>query len=166
VHREASPSHIINLVVKVFLYGSGAGSKSLQEQLSEVSDEDAFEIWRKQGAIGKLHNIIYYITRSNKRRHAFSAVQQKLNHGAQVLQLVRDIGVRWNSTFDMIERALILKPALQRHCLQWQQERGEQYYLSHDFLDSSIGKNYDTSKSCSSPLIKRPSMPGCRLRSI
>jgi hypothetical protein len=68
--------HIINLVVKALLYGSGNG-KSLQQQLGEVSNEDAFKVWREQGAIGKLHNIVYYVTRSDKRRRIFEAVQQK-----------------------------------------------------------------------------------------
>jgi hypothetical protein len=63
--------YIINLVVKALLYGGG---KSLQEQLGEVSDEDAFKVWREQGAIGKLHNIVYHITRSDKRRRAFEAM--------------------------------------------------------------------------------------------
>ena len=126
--------HIINLVVKALLNGSGNG-KSLQQQLGEVSDEDAFNVWREQGAIGKLHNIVYYITRSDKRRRAFEAVQQKLDHGAPVLQLVRDIGVRWNSSFDMIERALRLEHALRRYLMQWLPERGEQYDIANDSLD-------------------------------
>jgi hypothetical protein len=126
--------HIINLVVKALLYGGG---KSLQEQLGEVSDEDAFKVWREQGAIGKLHNIVYHITRSDKRRRAFEAIQQKLDHGAPVLQLVRDIGIRWNNTFDMIERALRLEHALRRYCMQWTPERGEHYDFTKDVLDSS-----------------------------
>jgi hypothetical protein len=67
--------YIINLIVSSLLFGTGAGSKSLQKQLGEVAYEDAFEIWREQGLIGKLHNIVYYITRSDKRRRAFEAVQ-------------------------------------------------------------------------------------------
>jgi hypothetical protein len=96
-----------------------------------------FTVWRKQGAIGKLHNIVYYITHSDKRRRAFEAVQQRLDHGALVLQLVRDIGVRWNSSFAMIERALRLEHALRRYCMQWTPERSEHYDFTKDVLDSS-----------------------------
>jgi hypothetical protein len=48
------------------------------------------------------------------------------------LQLVKDIGVRWSSTYDMIVRALRLETAIRRYCRQWQQD-GE-YDLSQDFL--------------------------------
>jgi hypothetical protein len=129
--------HIINLVVSSLLFGTGAGSKSLQKQLGEVAYEDAFKIWREQGSIGKLHNIVYYITRSDKRRRTFEAVQQKMDSSVPSLQLIRDIGIRWNSTFAMIERALRLEHALRRYCIQWLPDRGEYYDLAKDFLDAS-----------------------------
>jgi hypothetical protein len=66
--------HIINLVVKALLFSNA--SPSLQEQLGEAGDEGAFNVWREQGAIGKLHNIVYYITRSDSRRRAFEAAQK------------------------------------------------------------------------------------------
>jgi hypothetical protein len=53
------------------------------------------------------------------------------------LQLIRDIGVRWNSTFAMIERALRLEHVLRRYCIQWLPDRGEYYDLVKDFLDAS-----------------------------
>lgn len=82
-------------------------------------------------------NIVYYITRSDKRRRAFEAVQQKMDSSVPSLQLIRDIGVRWNSTFAMIERALRLEHELRGYCIQWFPERGEHYDLTKDFLDAS-----------------------------
>jgi len=105
--------HIINLVVKALLFGNS--SASLQQQLGDAGDDNAFKIWREQGAIGKLHNIVFYITRSVNRRRAFER-SQKVDSSDLILQLVRDIGVRWNSTFAMIQRALRLKDALHRYC--------------------------------------------------
>jgi hypothetical protein len=125
--------HIINLVVKALLFG--ASSSSLQEQLGEVGDDNAFKVWREQGAIGKLHNIVYYITRSDKRRRAFERTQ-KVDSNELTVQLTKDVGVRWNSTYDMIQRALRLKDVLHRYCKHWKQERGESYDLMKDMLDA------------------------------
>lgn len=125
--------HIINLVVKALLFGSG--SVSLQKQLDDAGDDDTFKIWREQGAIGHLHNIVTYIARSDRRRRAFEAAQ-KVDASDFTLQLVKDLGVRWNSTYSMIQRALRLQPAIHRYCLQWTPADGESYDLSKDFLDA------------------------------
>lgn len=108
--------HIINLVVKALLFSAGSGL--LQEKLGEVGDDDAFKVWREQGAIGKLHNIVYYITRSDKRRRAFERVQ-RVDSNELAVQLIKDVGVRWNSTYNMIQRALRLEDALHRYCKHW-----------------------------------------------
>jgi hypothetical protein len=128
--------HIINLVVKAMLFGSS--SASLQQQLGKAGDDNAFKVWREQGAIGKLHNIIYYITRSGKRRRVFERCQkERIDSSKLTLQLVKDIGVRWNSTFTMITRSLELKEAIHRYCKQWRQERGESYDLQRDMLTAT-----------------------------
>jgi hypothetical protein len=108
--------HIVNLVVKALLYGSK--SSMLQQELGAAAgdDEASFKIWREQGSIGRLHNIVTYISRSDSRRRAFEATQ-KVDASMFSLQLVRHLGVRWNSTFAMIKRALELQQAIQRYCL-------------------------------------------------
>lgn len=62
---------MINLVVKALLFGNK--STSLQKALEDSSDADHFKIWRGQGAIGKLHNLVTYIARSESRLRAFEA---------------------------------------------------------------------------------------------
>lgn len=73
--------HIINLVVKALLYRSG--SASLQKQLDDVGDDDAFKIWREQGAIGHLHDIVTYVrgptiagVRSRPLRRSMQAISR------------------------------------------------------------------------------------------
>lgn len=66
--------HIINIVVKALLFGTS--SALLQQQLGEAGDDEAFKVWREQGAIGKLYNIVFHITRSNRRQRAFEASQK------------------------------------------------------------------------------------------
>jgi hypothetical protein len=50
--------YIVNLVVKAILYGD----TQLQSQLDDCSDHEACKVWRKQGAIGRLHNLVTYIS--------------------------------------------------------------------------------------------------------
>jgi hypothetical protein len=49
------------------------------------------------------------------------------------LQLVKDIGVRWSSTYDMIVRVLRLQSAIKRYYRQWELMDNE-YDLTLDFL--------------------------------
>jgi multisubunit Na+/H+ antiporter MnhC subunit len=57
-HQLRYTSHIINLAVMEFLIGkqlrtTGSYGRPSKEEIEE---------WRKRGAIGKLHNIVVYIT--------------------------------------------------------------------------------------------------------
>ena len=79
---------------------------------------------------------MFYITRSNRRRRDFEHTQ-KVDSGELTLQLVRDIGVWWNSTQAMIQRALQLKDALHRYCKNWRPIHGESYDLKKDALDAT-----------------------------
>lgn len=128
--------HMINLVVKALLYGSR--SSALQKELQQVNDQEAFKVWRQQGALGHLHNLVTYIDRSEQRQRAFEAAQKKVYVDAeykQTLHLLKDTGVRWNSTYTMIERALNLDLALKRYCRDWRPAPHETYDLTADFLD-------------------------------
>ena len=58
--------HIINLVVKAILFGEGISR--FERDLIGASDQETFELWRKFGVIGKVHNIVKYIMRSDQRR--------------------------------------------------------------------------------------------------
>lgn len=124
--------HIVNLVVKALLFGEG--TSRLQKELQDAGDKEAFAIWRKQGAIGHLHNIVTYIARSPKRLKAFEAIQ-KVDASDFSLRLIKDLGVRWNSTYSMIHRAIQLKEKIKYYCKHWRKAPGEQYDLTADFLD-------------------------------
>jgi hypothetical protein len=108
--------HMINLVVKALLFGTK--NTAFQKDLREANDADSFVLWRENGAIGKLHNIVTYIMRSDSRVRNFETTQKVVADDLMVrtLHLKRDFGVRWNSTYYMIQRALKLKPAIQKYC--------------------------------------------------
>jgi hypothetical protein len=102
--------HIINLVVKALLFSTR--SNAFQKDLQEASDSDAFMLWRQHGAIGRLHNLVAYITRSERRLREFETSQRVVAGDlVRTLHLKKDLGIRWNSTYYMIKRALYLQLA-------------------------------------------------------
>ena len=73
--------HIINLVVKAFLWGEEPEAFELEaESLQNQQDEEAeLLLWRRRGPIGKLHNIIAWIGRSPQRRDKFNEKVKQLH---------------------------------------------------------------------------------------
>ena len=62
--------HVINLVAHKVLFGSSV--EAFEHELSNVTAEVVeLQTWRRKGPIGKLHNIIRYITHSAERQDAF-----------------------------------------------------------------------------------------------
>ncbi len=55
--------HIINLIAKAFLFGNKSETFEADVAVAEsVRDfEGAMRLWRKQKAIGKLHNLVRFI---------------------------------------------------------------------------------------------------------
>lgn len=75
--RARCVAHIINLAAQAFLFGKDVAA--FEDALttddggfSSVKVTAAQDKWRKQGAIGKLHNIVQYIFSSSGRRDAWS----------------------------------------------------------------------------------------------
>ena len=64
--------HILNLVVKAFLWGSDweAFEKQVDqaEEYTVENEKQALKTWRTKGAMGKLHNIGTWILRTPQRR--------------------------------------------------------------------------------------------------
>jgi hypothetical protein len=68
--------HIVNLCAQAFLIGKDAEKvcKDLDAAYREGDMKRIKELWRKRGAIGKLHNIIRYIRASPQRRQFFRSI--------------------------------------------------------------------------------------------
>lgn len=132
--------HIINLIVKAILFGKGVGK--FQRQLAGAGDSEQFKLWRKRGPIGKVHNIVKYINRSEQRRQDFESLQATTAGTDKTFyyKLLQDGGIRWNSTYDMITRALKLRDALDLYLFRWQMPPKDgncQYDLSQDKLSAA-----------------------------
>lgn len=132
--------HVVNLVVKALLFGEGL--TRFTKELKDASDFHVSGIWRSKGAIGKLHNLVVYITRSSQRVQAFNRAQCDAADDllAFYLRLRRDTGIRWNSIYTIIERALVLEDALRLFGSRWSGskagERGDTGFSKEDILDT------------------------------
>ncbi|KAF4333664.1 transposase, partial [Fusarium beomiforme] len=80
-------------------------------------EERELRLWRKRGAVGKLHNIVRFVRASPQRRELMKslACDQNDEDGYQLfeeeraaidLKLMQNNETRWNSTFLMIQRAI------------------------------------------------------------
>lgn len=72
------------------------------------------EAWRKKGPVGRLHNRVVHIKDNSSRRLFFESKQCEAaeDDGAKLYRAVLNGGIRWNSTYEMVHRALQLKDAL------------------------------------------------------
>ncbi|RKK91315.1 hypothetical protein BFJ70_g17814, partial [Fusarium oxysporum] len=57
--------HILNLAVKALLFGHNSEAFEDDIQGNETLDAKAHELWRRKGPVGKLHNLIFWIHRSD-----------------------------------------------------------------------------------------------------
>lgn len=114
--RVRCVAHIINLAAQAFLFGKDVAAFEGEVIASSgnfnaaqmAADQDR---WRKQGAQGKLHNIVQYIFSSSQRRDAWSDVSIGQN-GIDKLWPVKDNTTRWNSQYEAIKTAIRLRPRL------------------------------------------------------
>ena len=96
--------HILNLVVQALLFGTNINE--FESELRGASEDCAFNIWNKRGAIGKLHNMMTYIRRTDQRRQALRDLQKELTEDDTIFTYnpVVDGKTRWNSVYMMISR--------------------------------------------------------------
>lgn len=137
--RLRCSGHIYNLMCKAILYGvdgdclEDASQEATISQLTMTSvssfeavinggssDEAKLTAWRKKGPVGKLHNTVIHIKSSSSRRLLFESKQRQggstpedeESDAMKIYRVVVNGGIRWNSTYLMIERAMLLKDAL------------------------------------------------------
>jgi len=97
--------HIINLVVRSLFFGTSVEALQL--------DSVEFETWRRIGPIGRLHNTIRRVRGSPQRRKRFLGFQSNdSDSDLEPLMARQNNDTRWDSTFNMINRAL--KPQVRR----------------------------------------------------
>ena len=132
--------HIINLIAESYIFGQDAST--WEKNFTKSGPGERRKLWRQRGELGKLHNLVVHVTASGKRTELFQKLQLEANTGIaskRVWKLVLDGGIRWNSTYSMIQRALDLKEALDIYALklrvstdEYDQETYQSDYLTED----------------------------------
>jgi hypothetical protein len=108
--------HVINLVVKAFLWGVDVDAfeqdiASYQELEKEVEE---LITWRKRGPMGKLHNICVWICRTPQRRDMFEEkVKQQLGHITNAKVPIVGSITRWGGDYDGLKRAFLLREPIE-----------------------------------------------------
>jgi hypothetical protein len=131
--------HVINLVVKNLLFGKDP--EAFEVELEQPRDEIAMlELWRKKGPIGRLHNIVVHVRQSGQRSKLFKRLQSiDINdvdsEKSVTYELIRDNKTRWNSTYDMIERAVKLRNTIDAY-IQTQLQNDPKSSIRHDQLSA------------------------------
>jgi hypothetical protein len=102
--------HIINLIARQILFGDDPDAFETGVEMAQDPKMELL-LWRRQGPVGKLHNIVIWISRSSQRVQRFLKLQT-LYSDDLALHLVVDVTTRWNSSLDMIERGVKLRVAI------------------------------------------------------
>jgi hypothetical protein len=129
LHRLRCQGHILNLAAQSFLFVT---DKETLTEYHEQSDSTKYNVslaeiekWRRQGPLGKLHNIVIYIQASIQREQKF----WELSSGSR---LIRDNDTRWNSWYSILAVAINLREAIDEYYQDFNAE------LSIDYADDIL----------------------------
>ncbi|OBS17487.1 hypothetical protein FPOA_26474 [Fusarium poae] len=122
--------HILNLAVKALLFGHNSEAFEDDIQGNEALDAKSHELWRRKGPVGKLHNLIFWIHRSDSLTNLLRSLQltvysksdDPVVRAKKPLDVIIDVVTRWLSTLYMIRRALLLKDFLED---LWYEQKSE-----------------------------------------
>ena len=109
--------HIINLAAQAYLFGEK--DEAFEENLHKYEAEikaGQLKLWELCGPIGKLHYVVAYIRKTPQRRQAFKRLPG--HPDAPQLEVVCDNATRWNSAYQMIQRAFLLRDQIDIYCFQ------------------------------------------------
>ena len=123
-HRLRCYGHILNLVAHHFLLGEDADAFQREVLVNELlqQDEKNFKLWRKQGPVGKLHNIVRFVRASPQRSELMREIAREdleetfflSEESTAELELIQNNNTRWNSTYLMIRRAIKKQDDIER----------------------------------------------------
>ncbi|THU78735.1 hypothetical protein K435DRAFT_578893, partial [Dendrothele bispora CBS 962.96] len=120
--------HIVNLSCKAVI--DAVTNIDYAADDSEEFDPDI----SGHDVIASIRALVRGIRSSSLRRQLFSEILENL--GQKDLQLLRDVTTRWSSTFLMIDRAIILREAIERFLASQRFQELEKYRLEDSDWDT------------------------------
>lgn len=110
--------HILNLVVKALLFGKDADAFEESLVNGELLARAAHDLWMQKGPVGKAHNFVVWVHRSDMLTQLLRQLQQdffEASDDAKVrkqkpVDVIVDNDTRWLSQYYMIRRLLRLQP--------------------------------------------------------
>jgi hypothetical protein len=127
LHRRARcVGHIINLVVKALLFGKDVEAFDESIEKGELLARAAHDEWMKKGPVGKVHNWVVWVHRSDVLTNLLKQLQQDSIDAStdpevqklRPLEVILDNDTRWLSQYYMIKRALKLQPFYEEFMLK------------------------------------------------
>ena len=117
------------------LFGHKADAFKRQLSGQEPLSEAEHLLWQKRGPVGKLHNIVVFIHRSDKltsllRELQRTAFDQSLNPKVKTMKpvdVILDNDTRWLSQLYMIRRALRLRDCIELLIARYRVEFEQQH---------------------------------------
>ena len=127
--RLRCAAHVFNLVAHQIMYGTDLEAFKHEIQRPKELEEE-LQLWRKKGPLGRLYNIIMWVTdkhADSNRAKVFKEIQTQQftamradpedESSNRVYDLNRPNNTRWNSHYDAYERAVDLRNAIDQYCL-------------------------------------------------
>ena len=107
--------HNLNLGAREAMYGKESEAFEFEgiDPQNEKAEEEEFNLWRKMDSIGKAHNFIVFLYRSNQHRDVFREIQTDILHLPRSILPSRDNRTRWNTVFLMMNDMLNLHKTIE-----------------------------------------------------
>jgi hypothetical protein len=144
--RVRCMGHVINLVVKSLLFGkSDSDFDDLVADNATTNAKEAHDKWMKKGPVGKAHNFVVWVHRSDLLTYQLRKLQaenpdfDEAGNAKQPVDVVVDNDTRWLSQYYMIKRLIRLR-SWYDDIIQFAQRRAAPLHLrrSHCVEASSI----------------------------
>lgn len=126
--------HILNLSAKLLLHGNQSEDVTSFIETHEQLTEAEYDLWRKEGPVGKLRILVRAIDSSDRLTALLQDLQRVditnatglLGRSKKPLHVVKDNQTRWLGSLYMMRRALRLRPYLEMLKLRFKQEWEEE----------------------------------------
>jgi hypothetical protein len=110
--------HCLNISAKALLFGRDVEAFEAELNSIETLSEAEFHAWRKRGPVGKLHNLVVTIHRTDYLTDLLLSLQADEERAVLV---VLDNDTRWLSQYYMIKRALRLRHWIEMVVIRYRQ---------------------------------------------